>query len=71
VVSDHLGVPQMGATVLSSIGTTETSESRPTSAAVRVRGSPEMYSIRVTLATFLPAFAETSRSSLAPMIHVN
>src|SRR5512132_2343999 len=59
VVSDHLGVPQMGATVLlfnrqdRALQKIQTNDRGEFAFAGLL---PDLYSVRVTLATFLPAF---------------
>src|SRR4051812_42146188 len=59
VVSDHLGIPQMGATVLlfnrqeRALQRVQTNDRGEFAFAGLI---PELYSIRVSLATFLPAF---------------
>src|SRR5690349_9393399 len=76
VVSDHLGIPQMGATVLLLNRFDRTIQRIQTND----RGEfafggliPELYSIRVTLATFLPAFKNqiSVQSGKRSILHVN
>src|ERR1044071_6933036 len=76
VVSDHLGIPQMGATILlfnrqeRAVQKIQTNDRGEFAFAGLL---PDIYSIRVTLATYLPAFKGNIAVSAGKrsILHVN